>query len=165
MPTLRQGMQKGRRWIEMLRIDTDIMINRPVREVVDYFTNLGKTPIWVYGMKEMRQITEGPIRVGSRFTWIITFLGKTADQTLEITRFEPYKAISYKMINPPSNMIYEYTFEPVLTGTHVMLHVEGDPHIHINVPEPVFASLYRRMFHVNFENLKDLVEAEALVHA
>ena len=147
----------------MLRIDTNIMINRPVEEVWNYFIDNENVPKWALGISEMRYITEGPMNVGTRCAWTQTFLGKKMDSIVETTEFEPYKHITFKAMTGPVPFTYHYTFEPNAGGTYLTVRLEGEPGGFFKLAEPVLNMTANRQLHNSFENLKDLIEAEAPV--
>jgi len=147
----------------MIRTDTKILINRPVEEVWDYFIDNENVPRWALGILEMRYITEGPMHVGTRSAWTQTFLGKRMDSIVETTEYEPYKHITFKAITSPVPFTYRYTFEPNAGGTYLTVYLEGEPGGFFKLAEPVLSMTANRQLRNSFENLKDLIEAEAPV--
>lgn len=148
----------------MSRIETSILINRPVTEVWDFAIRPENMPAWGCGLLDVTQITDGPVGVGTRFSQVLLFLGKEEKETTEILEYEPYRRIVFKVVELPHE-VFEYTLEPVMNSTNVVLHVEftrdpADP-----IPEPFFMSALTRIVRFSVETLKDLVEFRAAVPA
>jgi uncharacterized membrane protein len=149
----------------MFRTDANIFINRPVEEVWNYFVNTENAPNWALGLKEAHNLTEGPTQLGTRCAWTQTFLGKSVDSTQEVIEFEPYKLITFKSVSGPFPIMYRYTFEPTAEGTKLTTFLEGEPGAFFKLAGPVLTIAGQRQMQHSLENLKDLVEAEALVPA
>src|SRR5687767_9612718 len=149
----------------MIRTETNVLINRPVEEVWDFYINNENVARWALGVKEVRYLTEGPVRLGTKSAWTQTFLGKDISSTVEVIEYEPYKYITFKASSGPFPFTYRYIFEPTPNGTKLSVHLEGEPGGSFTLAEPVLTPIVKRQLHNSFENLKDLVEAEALVPA
>jgi uncharacterized membrane protein len=150
----------------MKTVDFDVLIKRPVEEVWNYWFNLENIPFWAHNIKEVNQITEGPRRVGTRCVWNMTFLGKQFSQTMEIAEEVPFKVGVLKSLDGPGTVTYRYTFEPTPEGTRMKAHAEIEPKEgYFAVAAPVVVAVFKRQLHAALENLKDIVEAEALVPA
>ena len=54
------------------------------------------------------------------------------------------------------------TFEPVADGTRVSESVEGEPGGFFKLAEPLVVKMSQRQFQSDFDNLRDLMEANAL---
>jgi uncharacterized membrane protein len=149
----------------MLRADASMMINRPVKEVWEFFLKSENVPKWALDLSEARYITEGPIGVGTKSYWTQTFLGIDMSSTQEIYEFEPYKVIAFKSISGPFPMTLRYTFNTRPEGTLVTAFLEAEPGGFFKLGEPLLNPIVTRHFKNSLENLKDLVEIEALVPA
>ena len=54
------------------------------------------------------------------------------------------------------------TFEPMDGGTRVNTTIEGEPGGFFKLAEPLIVSMSKRQFQSDLDNLKDLMEANAL---
>ena len=52
----------------MIRIETSIVINRPVKEVFAFLSNFENWPKWSPGLLENKKTSDGPISRGT--TWL-----------------------------------------------------------------------------------------------
>lgn len=148
------------------KVDFDVLIKRPVEEVWNYWFDMDNVPTWAHNVKEIRQITEGPRDVGARFVWNMTFLGKEFTQTMEIIEQVPFKFGALKSLDGPGNVTYRYTFEPTPEGTKLMAHAEIEPQeAFFKFAAPIIAAVFKSQWKAGLENLKEIVEAEALIPA
>ena len=71
-----------------MRVEESIEINRPLKEVFYYLSEVVNYPQWMAHALEVRKDTQGPPQQGERFTLAITSVGR---------RYEtPYQRTSYK---------------------------------------------------------------------
>lgn len=71
-----------------MRVEGDILIDRPIEEVFDYVADERNEPQYNPQMTSAEKITPGPIGVGTRFRSVMTGAGVTADMTIEFTEFD-----------------------------------------------------------------------------
>ena len=79
----------------------------------------------------------------------------------EYTEFEVDRKIAYT-ITKPFPMTATVRFEPVADGTRVSESVEGEPGGFFKLAEPLVVKMSQRQFQSDFDNLRDLMEANAL---
>ena len=149
----------------MIRTETNITIDSPVEHVWSHVVDQEKAPDWAVGVRDIRFITDPPLQLGTRCAWTQTFVGKDIDSVQEVVEFEPYKVLTFKAETGPFPMTYRYTFEPTATGTKLTMAVEGEPGGFFKLATPLLMNIAQRTMYHSLENLKDLVENEALVPA
>jgi uncharacterized membrane protein len=147
----------------MLRITVEVVINRPIHEVGDFFADLRNTAQWAVGVSDVQG--ENPPRVGASVSWKQTFLGKQEAWTMVITEFAPDQTLAMKSVISSFPIMYRYTFAPVERGTRVTAYAESEPGGFYKLAEPLVAAVAKRQLHASLENLKDLLEAAAPVPA
>ncbi len=64
-----------------MKIETSVVINRPIEDVFNYSTDPGNTPEWQTGLLESRLTSAGPIGVGSTIRDVRMFMGRQAAST------------------------------------------------------------------------------------
>lgn len=149
----------------MLRTDTNIVINSPVEHVWSHVVDQEKAPNWAVGVRNIRFITDPPLRLGSKCAWTQTFVGNDIDAIHEVVEYEPYKVVTFKAESGPFPITYRYIFEPTTNGTKLTMIVEGEPAGFFKLATPLLTTVATRTMYHSLENLKDMVEDEALVHA
>ncbi|MGH8936071.1 MAG: SRPBCC family protein [Acidimicrobiia bacterium] len=132
----------------MTKLSESVVIERPVEEVF----------LWQPGTVESRQLTEGPLRVGTRIEQVTHFLGRRLEIILEISEHIRNKSATAKWSGPISGQS-TYHLEPADGGTRLTISGEVEGHGFFKLAEPVFAAIARRELRTSVDNLKDLLEA------
>jgi uncharacterized membrane protein len=57
-------------------VQTEIVIDRPVREVAAYAADPSHAPEWYANIESVRWRTDPPVRVGSQVAFVARFLGR-----------------------------------------------------------------------------------------
>jgi uncharacterized protein YndB with AHSA1/START domain len=141
----------------MIDVTHTVTIDRPVSEVFDFVAESSNEPTWDIDVQEVVQPTQGPLTAGSRYEWVLKFLG-TKRIAGEVTAFESNRLIELTT--------YEGTFLPKITHT---FKAEGDLTIYarrirfetsglLKVLEPLMKRMPRNPNTRTAENLKLVLE-------
>jgi uncharacterized membrane protein len=145
----------------MLKVETNIVIHRPVEDVFAVLSNAENNPKWSSAFLEVNKTSEGPVGVGTTWRGVGKFLGKQIEVELEETVYEPNQK-SAQNSNLPFPVNQQMTFESVDGGTRVKVRFEADPGGFFKLAEPLLASMVKRNIEGELANLKDLMDAHAL---
>ncbi|MBI5304211.1 MAG: SRPBCC family protein [Chloroflexi bacterium] len=156
-----QRLDSANGGFEMMRIERSITLSRPVDQVFAFMTDLPNLARWQLGTVEMKEITPGPVRVGTRVTMVRLFLGQCVESNLEITDLQPNKSFAMKTIARPMTMRLAYSFESVEGGTRLGMLGELDPKGFLKLAEPVATQELKRQLESNLDKLKRALETEA----
>lgn len=143
-----------------MKLESSIVISRPVETVWAYISDFANMPVWSTGTVEMRLISEPPVRKGTTYVWVGQALGRRAEVTSEVTEFEPNQAWAYKSISGPFASAARYSVEPADGGTRVTVSAEGEIGGFFKLAEPVLAAMMKRQTEGALANLKDILEAQ-----
>lgn len=99
-------------------------IARPPREVFDFITTADNAPKVVSSVRSMVKLTEGPVRVGTRYRETRLMNGKEQSAELEVAAYEPNQKYAVKNVTEGIETVYSYTFRPEANGTRVDLVCE-----------------------------------------
>jgi len=146
----------------MNEFEITTVINRPVEEVFAALIDFDKTPRWNPGVAEVRQTSDGPIGVGTTTVWIGHFLGRRYESPSEFTEYVPNQKIVDKTTSGPFQLDVETTLDAVDGGTRLTAHFQGESRGFFKLAEPVVVRLAKKQFETAYENLKELLEADAL---
>ena len=136
----------------MIDFTNTVVVDRPVGAVYDYLSDLERIPDWNWAIARTRQITPGPVRVGTRYEQTRT-VPQPATEPLEIIGLEPNRSIEItgSLAGMPARIRYE--LEPLDGATvitnRVQLAVAGAFHL----AGPI---LSRRISGAVASNLNDL---------
>ena len=108
----------------MITLQETIEVNRPAKEVYDYLVNVENAQKWQPAVIEVKRLTEGPIRIGTKFSEVAKMMGRRISTTCEITELEPNKKIAFKATSDgPMEYQTTYTLEP--NGAATRLRIVG----------------------------------------
>lgn len=108
----------------MITLQETIEINRPVKEVYDYVVNVENAPKWQPAVIEVKRLTDGPIRVGTKFSEVAKMMGRRINATCEITELVPNKTFAFKGTSD-GPMEYEATYILEPNGNATVLKITG----------------------------------------
>jgi uncharacterized protein YndB with AHSA1/START domain len=148
---------------DKMRIEIDIVINRPVQEVWDFFADLRNSPHWTRSGSEVRQTSAGAMGVGATLESRKLVLRRfdIKSQALVVTKYEPPHLVWYTSKVPLLGSVGGgFAFEPVEQGTRLTLTTDGDGGI-LGFLGPVLLGFIRSSQQIELRNLKRLVESAA----
>jgi uncharacterized protein YndB with AHSA1/START domain len=149
----------------MIRVEKSGIIQRPIEEVFAYIGDQTNTPHWQAGLVEVRRTTKGPIGVGTKHTFVRTFMGRRMEADSEYIAFEPNRRIAFKTTSGPVRVEASYVFEAVPEGTRVTSTVEMDASGFLSLAEPLIAAGLRREMKAAIPVLKELLENQKVAIA
>jgi hypothetical protein len=143
--------------------DLHMPVRRPVEEVFDfvgthYFEN---HPRWEREVIEVRKVTDGPIRVGSRGIMVREEWGRRSEAPLEISAFEPRRTIAFRHLGDPMLFKLALVMAPAgATSTDLRVHVQIGLHGRYRLLTPMFAFNLPRISKRIIRTMVELIEAE-----
>lgn len=146
----------------MGKADITTTINRPVEDVFAALTRFEDSPKWSSVALEAEQTSPGPVGVGSTARYVARFLGRRFEGQIEVTEYEPNRKISDVSTGGPIPVRSTITVEPADGGTRVHTVVDLEPGGFFKVAEPLVVAMAKRQLEADLNNLKDLLEADAL---
>ncbi|NIO68993.1 MAG: hypothetical protein GTN71_08145 [Anaerolineae bacterium] len=138
-----------------------VVINRSIEEVFAFMTDIEKWSQWASEVVEAKKTSEGPVGVGTTFSFLVQFLGRRMEGTNEVTDYAPNSKFAFKTTSGPVSAEDEITFESVTGGTKVTRVSRVETGGFFKLAEPILTRTAQRQFETNFANLKDLLEAQA----
>ncbi|UCG25589.1 MAG: SRPBCC family protein [Chloroflexota bacterium] len=143
----------------MSKIETSVIIDRPVEEVFAYIVDPKNTPEWAGPVIEARQTSEGAVGLGTTSSRITQFLGRTMEATYEITEFEPYEYYADRTTSGPVPINARMSLNPVIGGTELTIEGEIESAGFFKLAEPVLARMAKRQVATDAQTLKEILEA------
>ncbi len=101
----------------MFKYEKSILINRPQQEVFDFVTNLANDSKWQNSVESVKQVSDGPINVGSTWRYVSKFLGLKNETEIQMTSYNPPHQSSVKAISGPVPFENTHKFESKDGGT------------------------------------------------
>ncbi|MCA1570229.1 MAG: SRPBCC family protein [Chloroflexi bacterium] len=146
----------------MAKAEVSTTINRPVEEVFAVVSDPESAPKWSSGSLESTKTSTGPIGVGTTARSVSRLMGRRIETETEMIEFEPNRRFVSRSTSGPFPIQATVTVEPVDGGTRVNATIEAEPGGFFKVAEPLIVRIAKRQFQSDFDNLKDLMEANAL---
>lgn len=141
----------------MIQHEVTIHLNCPVEQVFAFLMDTTQLTSWQTNLIKIDKITEGPLRIGSRFEEVRRFGRKESAIPGEVTAFEPNKRFETKTLTKPDVRV-SYFLEPEDGGTRVkqrfVMHTRG----FMWLLEPLIAKSIREENDLDFKNLKHILE-------
>ena len=144
----------------MIEVTASIDVRRPSEEVFAFLADMANNPRWQNGMRSCEWTSEPPLRLGSTYDQVASFLGKEIRSSFEVTEFEPGRRIRIRSTGGSMPIDVTRTVEPADDrSTTVAAVVRGDASGLFRIAEPVMRALVRRSVQRDYDRLKDLLEA------
>jgi len=107
-------------------VTESIEIARTPEEVFAYLDQLQRHGEWQEHLVDVKLVTEGPPRVGTRIVQTRRVPGGPREFTLEVTQHEPPRRVSWRGLNGPVRPVGTVTVEPVGDGSRSRVTMELD---------------------------------------
>ena len=141
----------------MIQHEVTIHLDKPVEQVFAFLMDTSKLTTWQSNLIKSEQLTEGPLRTGSRFREIRRINNKEEEIQGEITVLEPNKRLETKTVTQPQAMV-SYSLVPESGGTRLnykfILVTSG----FMRLLEPMISSSIKEGTQADFETLKQILE-------
>jgi uncharacterized protein YndB with AHSA1/START domain len=126
---------------------TTVDIARPPDEVFAFMTDPSKLPAW-QDAEEVQQLTDGPVRAGTRFREIHKAMGRRRVELTEVIQCDPGRVFHIRVLEgPPVDGRWEFAANP-RGGTRLtltpMAHLPGRAHVANGAVEAMTALVFRR---------------------
>jgi len=143
-----------------LRVEESIEINRTLKEVFNYVSDVGNYPKWMAHALEVRKDTEDPPQQGDRFTLAIKSVVRRFETPYERTSYEANRRYTDRAVGGPiPNQWWESTLQEVPGGTRLTRAVEAEAGGLLKLLEPLQKRAAEGQLRKDLKTLKDVLEA------
>ena len=141
-----------------VRVVNEIVIRRPPEVVFDYIADVANNPLWQRGMREAHFTSGPPLRVGSTYAQVATFLGRRIESRFAIVAYEPGRLVKGSTTISPFPITFTRIVDPDGPDARVIAIVEGRPHGLFALASPIVRRMVAASVARDYENLKRLLE-------
>jgi uncharacterized membrane protein len=138
---------------------TSVEIDRLRADVADFAADPDNVTRWYANIKSVEWASPPPLDVGSRLTFVATFLGRRLAYTYEVLEHVPGSKLTMATQEGPFPMETSYSWEDVPGGTRMTLRNRGEPTGFSKLGAPMLAQAMRRANQKDLERLKRLLES------
>ncbi len=141
----------------MFHYETSILLPCPPQEVFAFLSDPQKLLLWQSSLLQSEMLTEGPLRVGSRFRELRRMGPRESEIRAEITDFETNRRLATRTETSPQATV-RYALEPEDGGTR--LHYEFGLRTAglMRLVEPMIGSSIRKDSERDLQKLRELLE-------
>src|SRR5579859_541712 len=118
------GLGKGAE--NMVRVEENATINRPIEEVFAYMSDIERQPEWVSTLTSSQKTGSGPTGVGTTYRQGVKFLGRRMEMDCEVSAYEPPTLFAFRATTGPMRMEMRMTLVPNGSGTTLTQVAEGE---------------------------------------
>jgi uncharacterized membrane protein len=111
----------------MIVVEESIVIGHTAEDVFAYVTDFRHSPEWQDTALEIRKVTDGPVRVGTRFEGIRKVMGRNMEVAVEFVAYEPSSHARWTVTGGPMSGEASYRLESSPEGTKVTNRIELRP--------------------------------------
>jgi uncharacterized membrane protein len=103
----------------------EIVIDRPIEQVFDFFSNHENDKLWRSGLIEMRHLSGAG--EGARYAQSVRGPGRRSVAAgIEVTEFSKPRRLGFQTVEGPVRPRGSFVFEPSESGTRVRFQLQAD---------------------------------------
>lgn len=133
-------------------------VARPPKEIFDFISASENAPKIVQSVTGMIKLTEGPIRVGTRYRETRLMHGREQHAELEIIEFESPRKYAVQNVTEGIETVYRYNFQPERDGTRIDLVCELKASGIKKLMLPLVASILKKEDGDHLQRVKKVLE-------
>src|SRR5689334_2124639 len=133
-------------------------VARPPKEVFDFITTPENAPKIVSSVTSMVKLTDGPVRVGTRYRETRLMNGKEQQAELEIVEFESARKYAMQNVTEGIEVVYRYNLQPERDGTRIDLLCELKATGIKKLMLPLVASILKKEDGDHLQRVKKVLE-------
>lgn len=147
----------------MALLEASVLIARPVDDVWHYVTTAENLPVWVPVLHEVRQLTDEPVGVGTRWQGTMRLLGIGFSALVEFTRCEPNTRAELRSVESRLRFSCTITFEEVDGKTRFAYRTDtasGFDGLFGKFAGPIVSTASKRALRASLKNLARALSVE-----
>ena len=144
----------------MTVLNEELKVSRPLDEVCGLVGDFANAEVWDPRVEESRAITEGPVRVGSRYELTVVFNGRRLPMTYEVTAFDPPRRVELVGTGSTVDARDDIRFEATDEGTRILYMADLRLKGVLRVAEPLLRSKFEQVGRRAMEGMRAAFEAK-----
>jgi dehydrogenase/reductase SDR family member 12 len=144
----------------MTVLHEELKVSQPLDEVFGLVGDFANAEVWDPGVEESRAITEGPVRVGSRYELTVVFNGRRLPMTYEVTAFDPPRRVELVGTGSTVDARDDIRFEATDEGTRIIYMADLRLKGVLRVAEPLLRSKFEQVGRRAMEGMRAAFESK-----
>lgn len=144
----------------MTVLNEELKVSRPLDEVFGLVGDFANAEVWDPGVEESRAITEGPVRVGSRYELTVVFNGRRLPMTYEVTAFDPPRRVELVGTGSTVDARDDIRFEATDEGTRILYMADLRLKGVLRLIEPLLRSKFEQVGRRAMKGMRAAFEAK-----
>ena len=142
-------------------VSSEIIIQRPRKEVAAYASNPDNVPTWYVNIRTVEWQTQPPVQVGSQIAFVAQFLGRRMAYTYEVVEWVPGERFVMRTAQGPFPMETTYEWATTSDGsTRMTLRNRGTPTGFSTLIAPFMGQAVRSANRKDLAALKKVLEGQ-----
>jgi len=132
---------------------------RPPERMFAYLSDFSTTAEWDPGVIEAERLGEEPVREGTEFRLLASFLGRKTPLTYRIVEYHPPSAVTFRGESPTVVSLDRITFEPSNGGTRITYDADLALKGALKLADPLLRVAFKRVGARALAGLRSTLEA------
>ena len=142
----------------MINLDLGTLVDRPMKDVFEFVSNLNNMSKWNSAVVSLQQVTPEAVGVGTKFKSVGEMMGRRIEGEVQVTSYEPDTKTGFQMNAGPMQINVTISFKPVGTGTKISLNAQGNPAGVFKLAEGMMQGRIKSLMEENLARLKSVLE-------
>jgi uncharacterized protein YndB with AHSA1/START domain len=140
-----------------MKFTNTVVIDRRPAAVFAFLAHFENVPEWNYAISETRKVSDGPVRVGSRYRQTRTVPAR-GEEEFEVTELDPDRRLSVRGTLGPFAAEITYLLDPAGSATRLTNTVNLQPSGPLRLIAPLATSRVRSAVATNLDTLRQILE-------
>jgi carbon monoxide dehydrogenase subunit G len=142
-----------------MRVEHQVVINRPPDVVYAYLADPGRLLEWQDGLTEVRRDRQGPATVGERWIEVRKAMGRSMEATVELAEAQPGRLFTVNSVSGPVTFRIQHVLQPVNGGTQIDVVGDGEAGGMARLAGGMVTRQLRSGIENSFARMKEILEA------
>lgn len=129
----------------MAHYKASVDTRRPPDEMFAYLSDFSTTQEWDPGVIEAERLGDAPVREGTEFRLLASFLGRQTPLTYRIVEYDPPSAVTFRGESSTVVSLDRITFEPSEQGTRITYDAELALRGPFKLADPLLRVAFKRV--------------------
>lgn len=139
-------------------IQEELEVARPLDEVFAFVGDFANTKDWDPGVRDARNLTDGPIGVGTRYAVDVVFNGRTLPMIYEVAEWDPPNRVVLRGEGSTVTAVDDIGFESTAGGTRIRYSADLRLRGVLRLVEPLFKGRFEEIGRAAMEGMRRSLE-------